>query len=423
MQKENLILKEKEVSVSDSSFDVYKLREDFPILHRKVNGYPLVYFDNAATTQKPRQVIEKITEYYSLYNSNVHRGVHYLSNEATAAYETSREAAGRFLNASKKEEIIFTRGVTEGINLVAASFGGEFLKEGDEVIISGMEHHSNIVPWQIICERKNARLKVIPVDENGEIIFDEYVKLLNERTKIVSIVHVSNSLGTINPVKEVIAEAHKYDIPVMVDGAQAAPHLMLDVQELDADFYAISGHKVYGPTGIGVLYGKEKYLEMMPPYQGGGEMIETVSFEKTVYNKLPYKFEAGTPDIAGGIGLGAALEYVTAVGHENIARHEKSLLEYGTGVLSGIEGIRMIGMAKHKSCVFSFLLGNIHPYDAGSILDKMGIAVRTGFHCTQPVMDFYCIPGTVRASLAMYNTKEEIDRLAEGLHKVKKMLE
>lgn len=423
MQKENLILKEKEVSVSDSSFDVYKLREDFPILHRKVNGYPLVYFDNAATTQKPKQVIEKITEYYSLYNSNVHRGVHFLSNEATAAYEEAREVARRFLNAAKKEEIIFTRGVTEGINLVAASFGGEFLKEGDEVIISGMEHHSNIVPWQIICERKGAKLKTIPVNENGEIIFDEYAKLLNERTKIVSIVHISNSLGTINPVKDVIKEAHKYNIPVMVDGAQAAPHLKLDVQELDADFYAISGHKVYGPTGIGVVYGKEKYLEKMPPYQGGGEMIETVSFEKTVYNKLPYKFEAGTPDIAGGIALGTALEYVTTVGHENIARHEKDLLEYGTGVLSQIDGLRMIGQAKRKSCVFSFLLGNIHPYDAGSILDKMGIAVRTGFHCTQPVMDFYCIPGTVRASLAMYNTKEEIDRLVEGLHKVKRMFE
>jgi len=402
--------------------DIKKIREDFPILKREIRGHKLIYFDNAATTQKPLCVINAISEYYKRVNSNVHRGVHFLSDMATDSFEEARKTTKEFINASKAEEIIFVRGTTEGINLVASSFGEKFIKESDEIIISAMEHHSNIVPWQILCERKKAVLKIIPFNDKGEIIFDEFKNLLSEKTKIISLVHVSNSLGTVNPVKKIIDYAHSKNVPVLIDGAQSAQHFKIDVQELDCDFFVFSGHKIYGPTGIGILYGKEKWLEEMPPYQGGGEMIETVTFKKTTYNKLPYKFEAGTPDISGAIGLSEALKYLNRLGLANISEHEKQLLEYGTNKLMSIEGIKIFGTAKEKVSVFSFLLGNYHPYDVGVLLDKLGIALRTGTHCTIPVMDIFKIPGTVRASLCFYNTKEELDYLFENINRVKEIL-
>lgn len=410
------------MEVKEPTLDIQKIREDFPILHQKVNGYPLVYFDNAASTQKPQVVIDALSEYYSTINSNIHRGVHHLSQLATDAYEATREKVRAHLNAEKIQEIIFTKGVTDGINLLATSLGKGVMKAGDEIIITAMEHHSNIVPWQMLCEQTGAKLRVNPMNENGELLLDEYQKLLSEKTKIVAFNHVSNALGTINPAKEMIRMAHEYGAWAMVDGAQSVPHMQVDVQDLDADFYVFSSHKIYGPTGIGILYGKEKLLEELPPYQGGGEMIATVSFEKTTYAELPHKFEAGTPNIADGVVLGTALDYVNNLGLENIARYEHELLQYGHQQLSQFENMRFVGEAKNKASVISFLLGDIHPYDAGSILDKLGIAVRTGHHCTQPIMDFYNIPGTVRASFSFYNTKEEIDRLVEGLKKVEKML-
>ncbi len=405
-----------------ASLDIEKIRSDFPILHQKVNGYPLVYFDNAASTQKPQVVIDAIGEYYSTINSNVHRGVHHLSQLATDAYEATREKVRAHLNAEKVYEIIFTKGVTDSINLLTTSLSRGVIKEGDEVIISAMEHHSNIVPWQMLCEQTGARLRVIPMNEKGELILEEYEKLLSDRTKVVAFNHVSNALGTINPAREMVRMAHEYGAWVMIDGAQSVPHMKVDVRDLDADFYTFSSHKIYGPTGIGVLYGKESLLEKLPPYQGGGEMIATVSFEKTTYADLPHKFEAGTPNIEAGVVLGTAIDYLNELGLDNIAHYEQELLKYGHHQLSQFENIRFIGQAKNKASVISFLLGNIHPYDAGTILDKLGIAVRTGHHCTQPIMDFYDIPGTVRASFAFYNTKEEIDRLVEGLKKVESML-
>jgi cysteine desulfurase/selenocysteine lyase len=404
------------------TFDVNKIRNDFPILKQKINGKPLVYFDNAATSQKPQIVIDTLKKYYEEYNSNIHRGVHFLSAKATERYEASRNRIKEFINANGTGEIIFTKGTTEGINLVASSYGEKFLKAGDEVIISEMEHHSNIVPWQILRDKKKIVLKIIPVNDSGEIIFEEYEKLISKKTKFVSIVHISNSLGTINPVKEIIKAAHKHGIPVLVDGAQSVPHSQIDVRYLDCDFFAFSGHKVFGPTGTGVLYGKKEFLEKMPPYQGGGDMIKSVSFEKTIYNDLPYKFEAGTPNVAGVIAMGAAIDYVNYVGMENISAYEKGLLKYATEKLTQIPELRIIGTAKRKASVISFLVGNIHPYDAGTILDQLGIAVRTGVHCTQPIIDRFKIPGTVRASFSFYNTKEEIDILEYGIKKVIKML-
>jgi len=402
-------------------FDVKKIRDDFPILKTLVYVKPLVYLDNAATTQKPLQVIETIERYYRETNSNVHRGIHFLSDKATGEYEFARERISKFINAEKSSEIIFVRGTTEGINLVASSFGNEFISEGDEIIISAIEHHSNIVPWQMLCERKKANLKIIPVTDTGELEIDKLQEMITGKTKLVSVVHISNSLGTINPIKEIIRLAHSKGVPVFIDGAQSVPHFKIDVQELDCDFFAFSGHKIYGPTGIGVLYGKEMYLEKMPPYQGGGDMIKDVKFEKTTYNDLPYKFEAGTPDISGAIGLAAAFDYINKIGMDEIANYEKCLLNYATDTLSRIENIRIIGTAQNKSGVISFLPGNVHPYDAGTLLDRMGIAIRTGQHCTQPIMDRFGIPGTVRASFAFYNTKEEIDYLAEAIKKVFKM--
>ena len=403
------------------SFDIEKIRADFPTLHQEVNGRPLVYFDNAATSQKPIQVIERMEAYYRKENSNVHRGVHTLSQLATDEYEKTRQLVKDFINSPSKREVIFTKGTTEGINLVASSFGRKFVKEGDEIIISTLEHHSNIVPWQILCEQVGAKLKVIPVNDAGELDMEAYSNLLSDRTKIVSVNYISNSLGTINPVREIIRQAHERDIPVLLDGAQAVPHMKVDVQELDVDFFAFSGHKMLSPTGVGVLYGKEKWLNEMPPYMGGGDMIKVVRFEKTTYSDLPHKFEAGTPNIAGIIGLGAGIEYMNAVGIDAIAAHEHSLLEYGNKVLGEIPEMRFIGTAKNKASVISFLLGDIHPYDTGTILDQLGIAVRTGHHCTQPLMHHYNIPGTVRASFAFYNTHEEIDKLVEGLKRVQRM--
>ena len=399
-------------------YDVEKIRNDFPILSQKVRGKNLCYLDNAATTQKPKIVINELNRYYETLNSNVHRGVHSLSEMATQAYEESRIKIRDFIHASSEQEIIFTRGTTEGINLVAQSFGRLNLKEGDEVIISAMEHHSNIVPWQIICEEKGAKLKIIPIDNNGEIIFEEYERLLSEKTKIVAIVYVSNSLGTINPVKKIIDKAHDFGVPVLIDGAQAIQHLKVDIQELDCEFFVFSGHKIYGPTGIGVLYGKKNLLEAMPPYMGGGDMISKVTFEKTTYNQLPYKFEAGTPNIADTIGLKKALEYVNQIGIDKISTYEKELLDYATESLSQVEGLKIIGQSKEKSSVISFVFDNVHPHDVGTFLDFEGIAVRTGHHCTQPVMDRFNIPATTRASFALYNTKEEVDVLVNGLKKV-----
>jgi len=403
------------------SFEADSIREDFPILKQLVYGKPLVYLDNAATSQKPTAVIDAMTHYYSTDNSNIHRGVHLLSERATQQYEEARVKAQHFINAAAPKEIIFTRGTTEAINLVAGSYGRANVVSGDEVLISAMEHHSNIVPWQILCEEKGARLRVAPINDDGELILEEFPKLLTERTKIVSLAHVSNALGTINPIRAIVEIAHRHNVPVMIDGAQAAPHMKLDVQELNCDFYAFSGHKVFGPTGIGVLYGKASLLDAMPPYQGGGDMIASVTFEKTTYNTLPYKFEAGTPNIAGTIGLGAAIDYVNQIGVERIARYEQELLDYGTDALSQIPGLRLIGTAKDKAGVLSFVLEGVHPHDVGTILDREGIAIRTGHHCAMPVMDRFGIPATARASLAFYNTKEEIDALVAGIHKVKEV--
>ena len=403
--------------------ELLNIRADFPILSEKIYNKDLIYFDNGATTQKPRAVVEKIEEGYYHLNANIHRGVHYLSQKATEAHEAARIAVAEFLKAGKHEEIIFTRGTTEAINLVATSFGEAFCKAGDEVVVSVMEHHSNIVPWQMLCERKGMTLRVIPMNEKGELDVEAFKTLLNERTKIVSIAHVSNVLGTINPVAEVIRIAHQNNVPVLVDGAQSVPHIPVNVVELDADFYVFSGHKIYGPTGIGALYGKEKWLNAMPPYQGGGEMIATVTFEKTTYNELPFKFEAGTPDYIGSTALAEALRYVQAIGMDKIAAHEHDLLVYGTERLMEIEGLRIIGTADQKSSVISFLVGAIHPYDIGMLLDKLGIAVRTGHHCAQPLIDSLGIPGTVRASFAFYNTKEEIDVFVTALKRVVTMLE
>ena len=401
---------------------IEQIRAEFPILTEKIYNKPLIYFDNGATTQKPRCVVEKIDAGYYHLNANIHRGVHYLSQKATEAHEAARTVVAEFLGAEKREEVIFTRGTTEAINLVAFSFGEAFCKAGDEVIVSVMEHHSNIVPWQMLCERKGMTLKVIPMNGNGELEMETYKSLLNERTKIVSVAHVSNVLGTVNPVKEIIRLAHEKNIPVLVDGAQAVPHIAVNVVDLDADFYVFSGHKIYGPTGIGALYGKEKWLNAIPPYQGGGEMIATVSFEKTTYNELPFKFEAGTPEYIGSTALAEALRYVQEIGIDEIAAYEHELTVYATKRLAEIENVRIIGTAAEKSAVVSFLVGNIHPYDIGMLLDKLGIAVRTGHHCAQPLIDSLGIPGTVRASFAFYNTKEEIDTFIDALKRVVMML-
>ena len=401
--------------------DITKIRADFPILSREVYGKPLIYFDNGATTQKPRCVVDAIVDEYYSVNANVHRGVHFLSQQATELHEGSRETVRRFINARTSAEVIFTRGTTEAINLLAFSFGEEFMKVGDEVIISTMEHHSNIVPWQLLAARKGISIKVIPMNDRGELLLDEYEKLFSDRTRIVSIAHISNVLGTINPVKEMIATAHAHGVPVLVDGAQSIPHMQVDVQDLDVDFFAFSGHKVYGPTGVGVLYGKEEWLDKLPPYQGGGEMIQSVSFEKTTFNELPFKFEAGTPDYIGTTGLAKALDYVSAIGLAQIAAHEHELTIYAMQRLGEIEGMRFLGEAAHKSSVVSFLVGNIHPFDMGTLLDRLGIAVRTGHHCAEPLMRRLGIEGTVRASFAMYNTKEEIDALVAGVDRVRKM--
>lgn len=399
-------------------FDAVSIRKDFPILLQKVHGKPLVYLDNAATSQKPQFVINAINEYYRSENSNIHRGVHFLSEKATQDYENVRAKVQRFINASSTKEVIFTRGTTEGINLVTSSYGRKFIKAGDEVIISAMEHHSNIVPWQILCEEKGATLRIIPINDDGEIILDEYQKLLSSKTKIVSLAHVSNALGTINPIKQMIALAHRNGAVVLIDGAQAIPHLKVDVRELDCDFYAFSAHKVYGPTGVGILYGKFDLLDAMPPYQGGGDMIKSVTFEKTVYNDLPHKFEAGTPNIADGIGFGAAIDYINRLDWQAVSEYEHELLEYAMEMISGIDGVKMIGTAKEKAGVISFVLDGVHPHDIGTILDQEGIAIRTGHHCAQPVMQRFNVPATARASLAMYNTREEIDKLAAGIQKV-----
>ena len=403
------------------TFDVNKIRNDFPVLQRKINNMPLIYLDNAATTQKPQSVIDRISAYYSNENCNIHRGVHSLSLEATEAYENTRANVAKFINAPRKEEIVFTRGTTESINLVASSFGKKILKGGDEVIISGMEHHSNLVPWQLLCAEKKAKLGVIPFNESGELDVEEFSSMLNEKTKLVALAHVSNALGTVNPIKEMIAIAHLHGIPVLIDGAQAASHLSVDVTDLDCDFYCFSAHKAYGPMGVGVLYGKEEHLEFMPPYQSGGEMVDRVTLSETSFNDLPFKFEAGTPNVVGVLGMDAALKYLEDSGMESIREYENQLLDYATQKITEIEGIRIFGTAKEKAGVISFNMGEIHPYDAGTILDKLGIAIRTGHHCAQPVMEWYGISGTIRASMAMYNTKEEINYLVDGLRKVKSM--
>jgi cysteine desulfurase/selenocysteine lyase len=401
--------------------DITKIRADFPILSREVYGKPLIYFDNGATTQKPRCVVDAIVDEYYSVNANVHRGVHFLSQQATELHEGSRETVRRFINARTSAEVIFTRGTTEAINLLAFSFGEEFMKESDEVIISTMEHHSNIVPWQLLAARKGISIKVIPMNDRGELLLDEYEKLFSDRTRIVSIAHISNVFGNINPVKEMIASALAHGVPVLVDGSQSIPQMQVDVQDLDVDFFAFSGHKVYGPTGVGVLYGKEEWLDKLPPYQGGGEMIQSVSFEKTTFNELPFKFEAGTPDYIGTTGLAKARDYVSAIGLEQIAAHEHELTTYAMQRLGEIEGMRFLGEAAHKSSVISFLVGNIHPFDMGTLRDRLGIAVRTGHHCAEPLMRRLGIEGTVRASFAMYNTKEEIDALVAGVDRVRKM--
>jgi cysteine desulfurase/selenocysteine lyase len=406
----------------DTILDIQSIRSSFPILSRMVKDKPLVYFDNAATTQKPQVVIDALTDYYKLYNANIHRGIHSLAEEATAAYEATRDTIKAFINAEYREEIIFTRGVTESINLVAYSWGKANLKAGDEIIISGMEHHSNIVPWQLIAESTGVIIKVVPVSDKGELILEEFYALLSDRTKFVSIVHASNALGTINPVKEIIAAAHKKGALVLVDGAQSSVHLDIDVQDLDCDFFAISSHKVYGPTGIGVLYGKKSILESMPPFMGGGEMIKEVSFEGSTWNELPYKFEAGTPNIADTVALKAAIDFVSEIGKENIRAHEDALLQYATSQLKSLDGVKLIGEAKHKVSVASFVIDGVHPQDVGILLDNQGVAVRTGHHCTQPLMKRFGIPGTIRASFAMYNTQEEVDVMIHALNKAIKLL-
>lgn len=401
--------------------DVQKIREDFPILTREVHGKPLVYFDNAATSQTPQVVIDAIVDYYSNYNANIHRGVHTLSQEATDAYEMARKKVQKHFNAKHTHEIILTSGTTHSINIIATGFTS-LLSEGDEIIVSALEHHSNIVPWQMLCERTGAILKVIPMNEDGELVMDVYDQLLSNRTKLVFTNHISNALGTINPIEEIIEKAHSVGAAVLIDGAQACPHVKPDVQALDVDFYVASAHKLCGPTGVGMLYGKEEWLNKLPPYQGGGEMIEQVTFEKTTYAGLPHKFEAGTPNICGGIAFGVAIDYMNSIGFDNIAAYENELLEYGTQKLLEIEGLKIYGTSKNKTSVISFNLNDIHPYDVGTIVDKLGIAVRTGHHCAQPIMDFYKIPGTVRASFSFYNTKEEIDALVEAVKKAKMML-
>jgi cysteine desulfurase/selenocysteine lyase len=403
------------------AFDVETIRADFPILRQKVRGHDLVYLDNAATSQKPQTVIDAIVRYYEAGNANIHRGVHFLSEKATEDFEQARRKVQQFVNAADASEIIFVRGTTEGINLVAQSYGGANVGAGDEVLITAMEHHSNIVPWQMLCDEKGAKLRVVPMNDRGELLLDEYGKLLGPKTKLAAISHVSNALGTINPVKRMIALAHGKGIPVLVDGAQAVPHLAVDVQDLDADFYAFSAHKMYGPTGVGAVYGKKALLEKMPPYQGGGDMISSVTFEKTTWNKVPHKFEAGTPDMAGVIAWRAAIEYMNHVGVARIAAHEHDLLEYATKIVGALPGIRIIGTAKEKASVLSFVVEDVHPHDIGTILDQEGIAVRTGHHCAQPVMERFGIPATVRASFAMYNTRAEVDALARGLRKVREV--
>lgn len=401
-----------------SGFDAEKIRADFPVLQQQVNGKPLVYLDNGATSQKPQAVINEIVRYYTTENANVHRGVHTLSQNATEDYEGARAKLRGLLNAADDHEIIYTSGTTQSINIVAQSYGRQNIGEGDEIIVSNMEHHSNIVPWQMLCEEKGAVLRVIPIDDAGELLMDEYEQMLSPRTKLVSITHVSNALGTILPVEQIIELAHAQGVPVLLDGAQAVPHMAVDVRKLDCDFYVFSGHKLFGPTGTGVLYGKAELLDAMPPVQGGGEMIKSVTFEKTIYNDLPYKFEAGTPNIAGFVGLGAAVDYVQSVGYESFAAYEDELLEYGTKALEQIGGLRIIGTAPRKAGILSFVIENIHPHDIGTILDVEGIAVRTGHHCAQPVMQRFQIPATARASLAMYNTKEDIDALVRGIDRV-----
>tara|TARA_B100000780_G_scaffold149467_2_gene104472 strand:- start:3390 stop:4604 length:1215 start_codon:yes stop_codon:yes gene_type:complete len=402
--------------------DIKKIRNDFPILKRKINGNQLVYFDNAATSQTPQVVIDEISNYYSNYNSNIHRGTHKLSQEATEAYEKARQILQHNFNAKFSHEIVFTSGTTHSINIVASGYS-DILKKGDEIILSAMEHHSNIVPWQMLCEKTGAILKIAPMDNNGVLILEEFKIICNKKTKLVAISHVSNALGTINPIESILSIAHAYNAVVLIDGAQAAPHIKIDLQELDIDFYIVSGHKLMGPTGVGVLYGKEKLLNMLPPYQGGGEMIDQVTFEKTTYAKLPHKFEAGTPNIAGGIALGTAINYLNDIGYDVISKYETSLLQYATSKLKQIEGLKIYGESKQKTAVISFNIKSIHPYDVGTILDKLGIAVRTGHHCAQPIMDYFQIPGTIRASFSFYNTKDEIDIMFDAIKKAKSMLE
>ncbi|MBK5228241.1 MAG: cysteine desulfurase [Actinobacteria bacterium] len=406
---------------ASSGFDVEEVRRDFPILGEKVRGKPLVYLDNAATTQKPRVVIERLDGYYRTENANIHRGIHFLSERATQAYEEARATVARFLGAADAREIVFVRGTTEGINLVAQSYGRKFIGEGDEIVVSAMEHHSNIVPWQILREQVGAGLRVIPMNDHGELLVDEYERLFSDQTKLVAVTHLSNALGTINPVGEIIQIAHRHGVPVLVDGAQAAPHLRVDVREIDCDFYAFSGHKLYGPTGVGVLYGKASLLDAMPPYQGGGDMISSVTFEKTLYNVLPYKFEAGTPNIAGAIGLGAAIDYLSKVRLDLVAAHERELLAYATEAVSAIKGVRIIGTAREKAAVLSFVLDGVHAHDVGTILDQDGIAIRAGHHCAMPVMERFGVPATARASLGLYNTREEVDALVGAIEKVKRV--
>ena len=401
-----------------TTLDINKVRADFPILKQSINGHPLVYLDNGATSQKPQSVIDAIVNYYTTTNSNVHRGVHTMSQQATDGYEGARSKVREFINAGDDKEIIFTRNTTEGINLVAHSYGRQHVGPGDDIIVSNMEHHSNIVPWQMLCEEKGANLLVVPIDDTGELVMDEYEKMLSPRTKLVSITHVSNALGTILPAKQIVEMAHAHGAPVLLDGAQAVPHMPVDMKDLDCEFYVFSGHKLFGPTGIGILYGKAEYLEAMPPFLGGGEMIKSVTFEKTIYNDLPYKFEGGTPDIAGAIGLGAAIDYVNNLGFDQITAHEEELLRYGTEALSSIEGLRIIGTAENKAGILSFVMDKAHPHDIGTILDEQGIAVRTGHHCAQPVMARFQIPATARASMAFYNTKEDIDALVKGIDRV-----
>lgn len=411
-------IKTKVNNESVNSWDIEKIRADFPVLAQTVNGKPLVYLDNAASAQVPQVVIDRGAKYLREEHSNIHRGVHYLSQHATTAYEAAREKVKRFINAKEAKECIFVRGCTEGVNLVAYSYGRKFVNEGDEILISAMEHHANIIPWQVLAEEKGAKIRVIPMNKRGELVIEEYENMLNERTRIVALAHVSNSLGTINPIKEMIATAHKFGVPVMVDAAQSVPHFPVDVQDLDADFFTFSGHKMYAPTASGVLYGKKEWLDKMPPYQTGGGMIRTVTFEKTTYAPIPEKFEAGTPAIAANIGLGAAIDYLNSIDFAAAARYEHELLEYATEKLSAIEGVKLIGTAREKASVLSFTIENVHPHDIGTILDQSGIAIRAGHHCAQPVMQFFDVPATARASFAFYNTREEVDKLAEAVQKV-----